>query len=646
MKASAGLPRRRWARRLAFAAIALLLVVGVLEVGGAVAWWIATGSPFTWGRAATARELARTGSLAEAADATAADVATAQRATNRDVVVHPYFGFVYNQGGAPGTPLPPISAYGFVDAGSPLRPAAADTYVVAVVGGSVAMQFAYYAGDRFAAALARSPMLAGKHVELVPLAVGGYKQPQQLLVIATLLALGGHFDCVVNLDGFNEVALAEENVPHGVPAWYPRSWARLLDSVPLPEQQLRLGRLAVLREQRRDAVAFADRLWWSPLAQVLWWLGDRSQHERLAVLAAEVEHAAAAPSFAVTGPGTGGESLAAAQTAMVALWRRASLELDALCRAHGIAYCHFLQPNQYLPGSKPIGDVERARALRPGSPWAKAVAECYPQLQRAGTELVAAGVAFTDLSGVFHDHPEPLYVDDCCHFGPAGNLILAEFVAAGVRRRLERDRPAPVALVARPDHLVLTSPLWQRALQLVGRDAEGGETEVGSVASGIEYTVEPADSLEVGVDGGIRAIRRGAGVLTARLGALQVAVPFTARWPDAFVAADAIAPPGGVAPRLDVERVPGEPAGTAHCRDLPDAPMRILVAGGAPLPDVLREQDLGALQIVPLAPGAEASVPVAVPPRPGLPLFVRAYALASDPLRVVAATANVVLTVD
>jgi hypothetical protein len=49
---------------------------------------------------------------------------------------------------------------------------------------------------------------------------------------------------------------------------------------------------------------------------------------------------------------------------------------------------------------------------------------------------VAAGVAFTDLTGVFAGTTEPLYVDNCCHLSPRGSEIMARALGA----RMAADR--------------------------------------------------------------------------------------------------------------------------------------------------------------------------------------------------------------
>src|SRR5262245_35442158 len=84
--------QQRWRRR-AHVALLMLLVIAVVEVVGAGAWWIATGSPFTWARAAVAREQALAGNESTA---TTVDnvVAAAQQAAAQRTVLHPFLGYV------------------------------------------------------------------------------------------------------------------------------------------------------------------------------------------------------------------------------------------------------------------------------------------------------------------------------------------------------------------------------------------------------------------------------------------------------------------------------------------------------------------------------------------------------------------------
>ena len=60
--------------------------------------------------------------------------------------------------------------------------------------------------------------------------IGGGKQPQQLFKLYYLYFLGEKFDVVINLDGFNEIALPfSENVPLRNYLSYPRNYSRIVE---------------------------------------------------------------------------------------------------------------------------------------------------------------------------------------------------------------------------------------------------------------------------------------------------------------------------------------------------------------------------------------------------------------------------------
>jgi hypothetical protein len=116
----------------------------------------------------------------------------------------------------------------------------------------------------------------------------------------------------------------------------------------------------------------------------------------------------------------------------VALWARSSRQMHDLCAARGIAYHHFLQPNQYVEGSKPLSREEVAKAFDERSVFRPVVVDAYPLLRQAGRELAVQGVAFHDLTDLFEGVEETLYVDDCCHLNRRGNARLAAAVAAAL----------------------------------------------------------------------------------------------------------------------------------------------------------------------------------------------------------------------
>jgi hypothetical protein len=344
--------------------------------------------------------------------------------------LHPYVGYVIDQTGADGRPLRGVSSFGYLDDAPPLRQRSPERLLLGIVGGSVAMGFAASPTvDRvLRERLAAAPAFAGLELEFVRLAVSGYHEPQQLMTLSYLLALGGELDVLINIDGFNEVALhPAENARLGVFPAYPRAWYLHTANLPL---RLTASYSYALERQRRFAAPFLGVLGHSVTANLVWLLCNRRlasdvEEAREALLAAREGPA----DFASTGPPRHYADADAMAADLVDLWRRSSLQLDLLSRANGIRYLHFLQPSQYFPGSKPLSAAERAQAFDPDKPFRDAVERGYPLLREAGRDLVAQGLEFTDLSALFAGVEEPLYIDTCCHFDERGYEMVAEAVA-------------------------------------------------------------------------------------------------------------------------------------------------------------------------------------------------------------------------
>jgi len=348
--------------------------------------------------------------------------------------LHPYLGYVYT----PPTPDEerriPVNVRGFLDEEDALRRRDPSRLVVGILGGSVSGQLGTWHAARLEDALRARPALAGRAIDLVKLGMPGYHQPQQVIQLAWILAQGGEFDVVVNLDGFNEIAVpAALNAPQGAHPLFPMNWSMVALDVPDARVRRHLGAVEYLSGRRAEAHdAFADSPWsWSPLAKLRWRWEDRRLADAIARHGWELQQIPLEeiPWFISGPPGDhdpGGGLIAAC----VAVWERASLQLRALCAAHGIRYLHLLQPNQYLPGSKPLSGPERESAYDPQSPYRPVVEEGYPRMRERGEALREAGVEFHDLSQLFADSRETLYLDSCCHFNADGNQLLADAMAS------------------------------------------------------------------------------------------------------------------------------------------------------------------------------------------------------------------------
>lgn len=365
----------------------------------------------------------------------------------RAYVLHPYLGFVADAettagpaGESEGRVVP--TELGFFRRRDAVAAKTADPIRIGIFGGSVAFLFGMSADDVLARAVAASPAAAGREVVVETYALPGQKQPQQLFTLLYLLLLGRHLDVVVNLDGFNEVTLpVSENLAQGTAPIYPRSWSLLAAaSASTALREAAADRSGDIALRRMLAQAFsAPVLRQSGAGALLWKLLDDALATRIAALdsglaarlGTGIPAALRGPTFALQHPDDPLPELAR-------LWRESSRLMQQICQANGIAYVHALQPNQYVPASKPLAPSELGSAFRPDHPYRSLVERGYPLLVEQGRVLAASGVRFVDLSMVFAAEREPVYVDDCCHFGTRGNLLVAGPIAAAVSAALAR----------------------------------------------------------------------------------------------------------------------------------------------------------------------------------------------------------------
>jgi hypothetical protein len=371
---------------------------------------------------------------------------------HRQRALHPYLGFVYDpaiNGAAERRwdAFPEISPEGFYVVPGQGTAANGPATTVGVFGGSMAMLVALEGRDALVRELAASRALGGRRIVIRCYALGGYKQPQQLLALAYLLSLGERPDLVINLDGVNEVALPYmENRHRGVFPYFPRSWDALVQGASNPAALEQAGLVAYLRSRRvrlaRSFSALALRR--SSSANLLWRALDRRLELQIArANLALAQLPAGAPSFAATGPRQNYATEEKLFADLARHWRTSSLLMSRLAAGHGIGYYHFLQPNQFDPGAKPIGRAEAAVAADPASPFREPVLQGYPLLARAGEELRRAGVKFQDLRPIFSRLEKPLYIDTCCHVNREGNALLGAAIGRAIRQDLDAlPRPA------------------------------------------------------------------------------------------------------------------------------------------------------------------------------------------------------------
>ena len=404
--------------RVTVVAVNVLLFLVLAEVAAVALYYVQQGSFFyTSDKAAPA-------SLPE----------TARGELSGDVL-HPYFGPIHRPGVRPET-----NNIGF---GSkqpfPFSRTSDRQFLVGIFGGSVARAFCDRGTPRLVADLQRTTALANR--EIVPLCFSheGYKQPQQLIVLAYFLSLGQQFDLVINIDGFNEVALGSRNDENGRDISMPSPihidpLLNLIDQATLtPERVQGLARISLYKERMNR---LAERMRRSRIAAVHFAL-DRYYMITMNRYQEEVSRYDALPANPPTSsallltPPVRKREGAAVFEDVAAGWASASLLMHDVLAARGVPYVHVLQPNQYFTRRR-FGSEEARVALNSETPFKRAVEAGYPALERTAATL-SSKEQFVDGTTAFDREPAPVYEDDCCHYTGRGYEILAEVIAAKVR---------------------------------------------------------------------------------------------------------------------------------------------------------------------------------------------------------------------
>lgn len=358
-------------------------------------------------------------------------------------VVHPYLGWVLDPDSHPGqrTSHGPmrVNDFGLLDNDSPIRRRSPDKLIVGVVGGSVAWYVSAEGGPSLLRELEASERFHGRRIELVRLAMHGYKQPQQLMLMTYLLTLGAEFDLLINIDGYNEVALHEaENEQSQVFPPFPRAWYTRVNFASDPRcTEAALQTIATRRAKRIWAQRMSH---WpfqkSALLNFVWWSMDRQYDAKIRDLNGQIlEQNTQHSGYSVRGPHATFTDTTDLHRYLVEYWATCSSELHHLCESHGIEYHHILPPNQYLAGSKPLLESEREHPyFAEKHRYTISAQACYPLLVERGKRLLEQGIRFHDLTMLFAGIYEPLYGDTRCHYNERGNALVAESIGQTISR--------------------------------------------------------------------------------------------------------------------------------------------------------------------------------------------------------------------
>ena len=347
-------------------------------------------------------------------------------------MIHPYLGFVYNPED------PDITGFGFLGDIDPLLKRSEDKVIIGIFGGSSAEIFAQYGKEKLIEELKKDARFKNKQIILLNVAIGSYKQPQQLMTLNYLLSLGGEFDIVINMDGFNEIVIPQlRNIPNEVNPFFPRRWdLKVVDKDILSPEIAILGDIIGLERKKRiiNNAVYCGWLRFSNTAKFVVQRLDKKigleiSEKRTALFNVSSGRPAVSRKAVSCGPGFEYKDEQELCEKLTKVWLDCSLIMNDICRGRGIEYFHFLQPCQYLPGSKKLHGLELENAFDENAAHRDMVVKGYPVLSERACELISSGVRFYDLSMVFAECEQPLYIDTFCHFGEKGSELIAEKAA-------------------------------------------------------------------------------------------------------------------------------------------------------------------------------------------------------------------------
>ncbi|MBU1086097.1 MAG: hypothetical protein KKD05_01105 [Candidatus Omnitrophica bacterium] len=356
-------------------------------------------------------------------------------------IIHPYLGFVYNPDNLD------ITRFGFLDTKNPIQKKTDGKIIIGIFGGSSAEILGQFGAETLKNDLLKDPEFEHKEIIVLNLAIGGYKQPQQVMVLNYLLALGGEFDFVINLDGFNELVLPVlRNLPNQVNPFFPRRWdLKVVDSAILYPQIVILADILKLEQKklRQANLVHCGILRFSSTARLLSYCLDRSLNLRITVKRTQLfdlqnKQIQDTRSVVGHGPEFNYDNQQDLYEQLTALWARSSKQMDDLCAANKIEYFHFIQPCQYVPDSKIMDAEELKAAFDPDARHRQTVINGYPVLRQQAEGLKQQGIAVYDLSMVFENYSQPLYIDTFCHFGQEGSQIIAQAIAKTIIAKHEK----------------------------------------------------------------------------------------------------------------------------------------------------------------------------------------------------------------
>jgi hypothetical protein len=326
-------------------------------------------------------------------------------------IEHPYFGHVMSEESRKRFNSPYLNKHGFVNPMEFPYKKQKDEIVIGFFGGSVSYHFSFYAqtNDKFVNELIEEiPELQKYKITVLNMAFGGSKQPQQFYIYSFFADM---FDYVIQIDGENDVNLPP---PVDRPIEYPY-YSNILyrDGV---YNKLQSKKLYLLKEIISDAASIYKSLIPSSFIYSTWLVVEKIYKNKEIALQKSYREESDRENFYEN------FSYEMQTNLLFESWERFSRLEVALLKHKKTPYAFFIQPTQYLPGSKILSEEEKQNAfdkIDAGKKKAK-----YLALENKIKNMRSEGINYFPLTRIFKDTAKTVFNDPCCHLNDLGNEIM------------------------------------------------------------------------------------------------------------------------------------------------------------------------------------------------------------------------------
>ncbi len=233
-------------------------------------------------------------------------------------------------------------------------------------------------------------------------AIDGGKQPQQLFKLYYLDLMDQKFDIIINLDGFNELALPlSENYAINDHLIYPRNYSRLVSTFNSSFECV------------YDINKRVNRLSYFPIVEIYDLYNIRKCHFSLE--GANKNVGTRFSSITNYKKKNFKEAVKLSEN----IWKISSNKIFEFSKNKNVPYIHILQPNLYLENSKKLTKKEKALMVYPK--YGDIISNYYGNLDMKNLDTKNK----LDLRYSFKDNANDLYRDYCCHLNNYGMHLIS-----------------------------------------------------------------------------------------------------------------------------------------------------------------------------------------------------------------------------